>query len=173
MKREEVEKWKDVLKERNPLGMPNVIFDQLLSEERGEIYVELNVAKLIARLLPDLVDEALKIYLSILTNERVESEISKAKGNKHSIDEESIEFEDLIEEIVGGYLNASNIIYTKKEDLNKALEYIDKGIDVIKENPVDLKYISKGELYYKRWKILDQLGKVEMIYTEIESIISR
>lgn len=173
MKREEVEKWKDILKQRNPLGMPSIMFDLPLSEKHGEIYVELSIAKLIARLLPDLVDEALKIYLNIFTNERVESEIIKAKRNKHSIDEESIGFEDLIEEIVRGYLNASNIIYTKKEDLNKALEYIDKGIDVIKENPVDLKYISRGELYYTRWKILDQLGKVETIFTEIDSLISR
>lgn len=173
MKREEIEQWKVILKERNPLGMPIIMFDQLLSEKIGEICVELNIAKLIARLLPDLVDEALKIYLNVFIDERVEMEISKAKKNKYSIDEGNIEFENLIEEIVGGYLNVSNIICAKKGDLNKALEYINKGIDVIKDNPIDLKYISKGELYYTRWKILEQLGREEAIFTEIESMISR
>ncbi|MBU3811854.1 MAG: hypothetical protein H9893_09410 [Candidatus Niameybacter stercoravium] len=161
MKREELEKWVAVLKEKNPLGMPSTIFNMLL-QEQDEFKADLQIAKFIDRLLPNEYEEALKIYKTVLTEENIERVLKDRNENG---------LEEIIEEIVWGYMNAAIIFASKKDDLPKALKYINKSKDFMNCHPIDMAYISKGEVYYTRWKLLEKFGKVEEVLSEINELL--
>ena len=161
MKREKLEQYIMVLKEKNPLGMSPTIFDLIL-KEKNEFKADLQVAKLIDRLLPEKYEEALKIYIDVLNETNIEKAFKENKDD---------DIETIIEEIIWGYMNAAIIFKDKKSDLQNALKYIDEGKDFMNRYPIHMKYISKGEVYYTRWKILEQSREIGRVFEEINTLL--
>lgn len=162
MERKEIKQWLTILKEKNPLGMHVSLFDQLVEPDKSKFNAELQIAKLIHRLLPDSYEEALKIYVDVLNQENIERALRENKDE---------ELEEIIEEIICGYINAAHIFQDKKVDLQNAFKYIDEGKAFMNRYAINMTYISRGEVYYIRWRILEQLGKVEVVLEEINALL--
>lgn len=161
MDREELEKWIIVLKEKNPLGMPSVMFDVVV-EEKNEFIANLQIARFINRLLPEEYEEALRIYIDVLNQVNIEKELKENRNDN---------LEKIIEEIIWAYMNTATIFQDKKADLQNAFKYIDEGTYVMNRYPIKMTYISRGEVYYIRWKILDQLGEIERVFEEVNALL--
>lgn len=161
MNREELEKWITVLKEKNPLGMPLVMFDVIL-EEKNKFITELQIARFINRLLPEEYEKALRIYIDVLNHENIERELKENRNDN---------LEKIIEEIIWSYMDAATIFQNKEVDLKNAFKYIDEGIYFMNRYPIKMTYISRGEIYYIRWKILEQLGEIERVFEEVNALL--
>lgn len=167
MTREEVEDWKKILKENSLLGCSERLCETVLNPNKGQFCIELYIAKTIAVFLTNSIETALEIYTDMLTTENIQIEIDKVK----SVSNTKVDPLELIEEIVNGCLVATQI-YRKRREFSKAFVYINRGIQVLKDNPVDLTYTSIAELYYVKWRTLEDWGKCQELLSDIESMLT-
>ena len=170
MTRAEIEKWKARVNQRSKVKFPVILLENTLNENRGEFYDSIEIAKFISYTLPEHRDEATKIYLDVLTKENIQAELMKIKAHKESIFHQDEEVEQLVESIVFGCYTACQC-FRQNEDLDRAFEFIKLAIQVVEEQGSGLGCLRKGDLYYTKWRILEELGKECELVDEIDRLL--
>ena len=94
----------------------------------------------------------------------------KIKAHKESIFHQDEEVEQLVESIVFGCYTACQC-FRQNEDLDRAFEFIKLAIQVVEEQGSGLGCLRKGDLYYTKWRILEELGKECELVDEIDRLL--
>ena len=168
MTRTEVERWKEIINQEGKVKLPEMLLNHSFNEEKGAFCVSLEVAKYISYSLPKYRKEALKIYLEELSRENIEKEIMEAKRNNGVNNAEDTE--QLIETIVFSCYTAC-LAFKEEGDLKKALEFIKLGIQLVEEEKCGLGCLRIGDLYFEKWKVLEELGRRCELVDEIDELL--
>ncbi len=167
MKISDAQRWIEILKAEDELGIPDRMFDSTLDIEgdNKEIRMSLQIAKFITELIPSRYKDALQIYLDVLDDDGIEDIVSSRKDNS---------CDDIIEMIIWACLDVASMLSYEENDKERGIQYIEKGIKIMKQCPVKLFYISKGEIYYTYWRMLEQSDKkysYTYLYDEIDKML--
>lgn len=145
------------LKENDPIGRPAVVFENYDSAWSHATLARCLIIHF-SESHPEVIDDAIQ-----LLNGAVE------KMFEHKNDDGQIDFD----QIIWGYNSLSVWHASYKKDMEKALHFANKGIEMLQTvADCDLSFGVRGQLWFNRWVSSLQLGREEAMLKECRENIT-